>query len=95
MLAWIENLARTRNTAEAKKLYDEMTFEPRSLRDTLRLNAVLGDSSNAHTRFARQWRKTAKNYACEQCGVEVVEVRWQCPQCHSWGTLHPKSEEKI
>ncbi len=95
MLAWIENLARSRPTAEAKQLRDEMAFEPRSLRDTLRLNAILGDDSDAHTRFARQWRKTAKNYACEQCGIEVIEVRWQCPQCHSWGTLHPKSEEKI
>jgi len=95
MLAWIENLARSRSTAAAQQLYDEMAFEPCSLRDSLRLHAVLGDDSNAHTRFARQWRKTARNYACEQCGVEVVEVRWQCPQCHSWGTLHPKGEEKI
>jgi len=95
MLAWIEILASYHNQAEAKQLCDEMAFEPRSLRDSLRLNAVRGDDSDAHTRFARQWRKTAKNYACEQCGFEVVEVRWQCPQCHSWGTLHPKSEEKV
>jgi len=47
------------------------------------LHGMLGKKDDAHTRVARQWRKTARNYACEQCGVEVVEVRWQCPQCHS------------
>jgi len=95
MLAWIEVLARDRSPEEAQRCCDEMAFEPVSLRQSLRLHAVLGDDTVAHTRFARQWRKTARNYACEQCGVEVVELRWQCPQCHSWGTLHPKSEEKI
>ncbi len=95
MLAWIEALANIQTTEEAKQCCDEMAFEPGSLRQSLRLHAVLGKDNDAHTRFARQWRKTARNFSCEQCGVEVVEVRWQCPQCHSWGTLHPKSEEKV
>jgi len=94
-LAWIEALAQNRNPEKAKQLCEEMAFEPRSLRQSLRLHATLGEDNEAHTRFARQWRKTARNYACEQCGVEVVEMRWQCPQCHSWGTLHPKNEETI
>jgi len=94
-LAWMETVAAERSLQEARKLCDELGFVPGSLRESLRLNAALGDESDAHMRFARQWRKTAKNYACEQCGVEVVEVRWQCPQCHSWGTLHPKIEEKV
>jgi len=95
MLAWIEALARDRSVSEAKKCCAEIAFEPGSLRQSLRLHAILGDKTDAHARFARQWRKTARNFTCEQCGVEVVEVRWQCPQCHSWGTLHPKSEEKV
>jgi len=95
MLAWIEALARERNISAARQCCEAMAFEPRSLRQSLRLHAILGKDDDAHTRFARQWRKTARNYACEQCGVEVVEVRWQCPQCHSWGTLHPKHEEDI
>jgi len=95
MLAWIETLARKHNISEAKQCCDDMAFEAHSLRQSLRLHAILGNDDDAHTRFARQWRKTARNYTCEQCGVEVVEVRWQCPQCHAWGTLHPKSEEKI
>ncbi|GAV19771.1 lipopolysaccharide assembly protein B [Mariprofundus micogutta] len=94
-LAWMEAVGRDRSSAEAQALCAELGFVPNSLRESLRLNAVLGDESDAHARFSRQWRKSAKNYACEQCGVEVVEVRWQCPQCHSWGTLHPKSEESI
>jgi len=95
MLAWIEALARDRSTEEARQCCDEMAFEPGSLRQSLRLHAILGNDTDSHTRFARQWRKTARNYACEQCGVEVVDVRWQCPQCHSWGTLHPKNDEKV
>lgn len=95
MLAWIEALALARTVSEAQMLRDELSFRPQSLRQSLRLNATLGDESDVHTTFARQWRKTARNYACEECGVEVVEVRWQCPQCHSWGTLHPKAEEKV
>ncbi len=95
ILAWIEALVHYRSVSEAQALCDELAFVPHSLRESLRLNAVLGSDDDVHSGFARQWRKTAKNYACEQCGVEVVDVRWQCPQCHSWGTLHPKVEEKL
>jgi len=95
MLAWIEALAQYRSPQEAQTLCDTLGFKPTSLRQSLRLHAVLGNEEDMLTGFARQWRKTAKNYACEQCGVEVVEVRWQCPQCHAWGTLHPKAEENI
>jgi len=72
-----------------------MGFEPQMLRHSLRLHAVMGAPDDVHSRFASRWRKTARNYACEQCGVEVVEMRWQCPQCHEWGSLHPKSEERV
>jgi len=95
MPGWIEALAARRDSTAAKQLCDESGFEPASLRQSLRLHAIIGGDADSHTRFARQWRKTARNYACEQCGVEVVELRWQCPQCHAWGTLHPKSEEQI
>jgi len=94
-LSWLEALARARTTADANTLYHDLGFVPATLRESLRLQAVLGEEKDGHSRFARQWRKRAKNYACEQCGVEVVDVRWQCPQCHSWGSLHPKQEEKI
>jgi len=95
MLGWIESLAHDRGIDAARAQAETMSFEPHSLRQSLRLHAILGEESDAHTRFARQWRKTARNYVCEQCGVEVVEMRWQCPQCHSWGTLHPKKDDSI
>jgi len=94
-LGWLESLARQRSAADARALYNDLGFIPACLRDSLRLQAVLGEQDDAHSRFARVWRKTARNYICEQCGVEVVDVRWQCPQCHSWGSLHAKREEKI
>lgn len=95
ILGWIEALARLRGVEEARGCCDEMGFKPEALRHSLRLHAVMGSSDDVHSRFARQWRKTAKNFACEQCGVEVVEMRWQCPQCHAWGSLHPKREERV
>jgi len=95
MLGWIEAVAHERGTDAARALAESMNFEPGSLRQSLRLHATLGETSDVHSRFARQWRKTARNYACEQCGIEVVEMRWQCPQCHSWGTLHPKKDDTI
>lgn len=94
-LSWLEALVRKRGASEAGTLYTELAFSPVTLRESLRLQAVLGDEHDAHARFARQWRKRAKNYVCETCGIEVVDIRWQCPQCHSWGTLHPKHEERI
>ncbi|TLS66523.1 tetratricopeptide repeat protein [Mariprofundus erugo] len=94
-LSWLEALAGKRGVAQAESLYAELAFTPATLRESLRLQAVLGNEHDAHARFARQWRKRAKNYVCETCGIEVVDVRWQCPQCHSWGTLHPKHEERI
>jgi lipopolysaccharide biosynthesis regulator YciM len=95
LLAWLETLADVRGIDEARALCQKLDYTPDSLRSSLRLTAILGEDDLAHTRFSREWRKKAKNFACEQCGVEVVEMRWQCPQCHSWGSLHPKSDENI
>ncbi|ATX81449.1 Lipopolysaccharide biosynthesis regulator YciM, contains six TPR domains and a predicted metal-binding C-terminal domain [Mariprofundus ferrinatatus] len=95
VLAWLEVVASAHGRKEAAALCDRLGFVPATLRESLRLQAVIGDDSDAHAKFSRKWRLTAKNYSCEQCGVEVAEVRWQCPQCHAWGTLHPKQEEKV
>ncbi len=94
LLAWLEVMANVRGIDEAKLLCQELTYSPDSLRASLRLTAILGDDG-ALSSFAREWRERAKNFACEQCGVEVVAMRWQCPQCHTWGSLHPKSDEDI
>ncbi len=94
-LAWLEAIATTQGKEAVQKLCASVNFVPASLRDALRLHAVAGDEHDVYAQFARSWRAKAKNYTCETCGVEVVEVRWQCPQCHTWGTLHPKVEEMI
>ena len=95
VLAWLESVADRFSRQQAVELCDELAFVPGTLRESLRLQAMIGDESDPHAQFSRQWRIIAKNYGCEECGVEVVEVRWQCPQCHAWGTLHPKQKETV
>ncbi|MDQ6992933.1 MAG: heat-shock protein [Mariprofundus sp.] len=94
-LSWLEAVADLQSRAALLQLYHELNFAPSSLRESLRLQAVVGEAGDAHAVFARKWRKAAKNYSCEVCGVAVIDIRWQCPQCHSWGSLHPKREEVI
>jgi len=95
LLAWLECIVRLEGREKAAEFSRERAYVPDSLRASLRLAALTGVEQDAHSRFARQWRKTAKNYTCDACGVEVAEMRWQCPQCHAWGSMHPKREEKI
>jgi len=95
LLAWLECIVHLEGREKAAEFSRECAYEPDSLRASLRLAALIGVEQDAHSRFARQWWKTAKNYTCDACGVEVVEMRWQCPQCHAWGSMHPKREEKI
>ncbi len=95
LLAWLQTLVELQGREAASAFARELDYQPDSLRSSLRLAALIGEDDDAHSRFAKAWRKTAKNYACEACGVEVVEMRWQCPQCHAWGSMHPKREETI
>ena len=95
VLAWLEAVANSFSRQQAIELCRELAFVPGTLRESLRLQALMGEEADPHAEFSRQWRLTAKNYSCEECGVEVVAVRWQCPQCHAWGTLHPKQKEKV
>jgi len=95
LLAWLEELVQSEGREKAEALVHELAYQPDSLRASLRLASLIGEENDAHSQFSRQWRKTAKNYTCDACGVEVVEMRWQCPQCHAWGSMHPKREENI
>ncbi len=94
-LSWIEAVARIRGRDAARALKEEIGFEPAGLRSSLRLTAAVADGDGAIESHARAWRSGTRNFACERCGVEVVEMRWQCPQCHAWGTMHPIGEEEI
>jgi len=73
-------------------LRDKLSFSPKCLRDSLRLAAMGMNSDKFFVAQAKQWRMTMKHYNCMKCGVQTVEMRWQCPQCHQWGTMSAISE---
>lgn len=91
-LAWLEGMHAAHGKRGLDKLLPTLDFKPQSLRANLRLMALDEDGGDlAH--LAREWRSTAHNYRCAHCGVEVVEMRWQCPQCYQWGSMHPIAGE--
>ncbi len=86
-LSWMEHVGASDRDA-ARALQKELAFEPANLRARLRIEAVFEDEQRPL--FARAWRRQVNNYICEQCGVGVKTLRWQCPQCHAWGSMHPQ-----
>ncbi len=93
-LSWLEAVAAHGNVSEGK-LNERLGFHATTLRASLRLAAIEKDEETALTQHAGQWRKKMKHFICNKCGVKVVELRWQCPQCHAWGTMHAIREEDI
>lgn len=93
-LSWLEAVAE-RGGGEMESLKQELGFSPASLRASLRLAGIEQDSEQPLTRHAAQWRRKMKHFICSRCGVKVVELRWQCPQCHEWGSMHAIREEDI
>lgn len=94
-LAWLECSAVRGGEKQARELEDEMSFEAGSLRGSLRLAAITGIGEVSLVQQAKIWRKQMKHYGCRVCGVKVVELRWQCPQCHEWGSMSALKEEAI
>jgi len=92
-LAWIKAMRNEHDVSAARKLMADMEFEPQSLSACLHLKALL-DDDDPLARASRQWQSTQKNVACIECGVKFVEMRWQCPQCHEWGTMRPIREKE-
>jgi len=86
-LSWLEHVG-AKDVQQARALLQTLDFKPANLRARLRVEAVFEDEQ--HPIFARAWRKQVNNYICEQCGVGVKTLRWQCPQCHAWGSMHPQ-----
>jgi len=91
-LSWLEAL---KDTSGIEKLKSELGYSPSSLRASLRLAGVDETPDSPLAVHAKQWRKKMKHFICNQCGVKVVELRWQCPQCHSWGSMHAIREEDL
>lgn len=91
-LSWLEALT---SHSQIEALKNELGYTPASLRASLRLAGIEGSPDSPLAVHAGQWRKKMKHFICNQCGVKVVELRWQCPQCHVWGSMHAIREEDI
>jgi len=91
-LTWMENLPEAKELSALKK---ELGFTPSTLRASLRLAAIESSKLEPLTTHAANWRDQMKRFACHECGVNVVELRWQCPQCHAWGSMHAIREEGL
>lgn len=93
ILSWLESVNQQQGRDAALALNKKLHYQPSNLRASLRAEAVLGDPEDGHVRLAREWRARVKNFFCSHCGVEFKEIRWQCPQCHEWGSMHPMKGE--
>jgi len=91
-LTWLESIKRPE---DSEKLNQELGFSASTLRASLRLAAVDRAEQEPLSVYAAQWRDQMKRFVCHECGVEVVELRWQCPQCHAWGSMHAIREEVL
>ena len=85
-LSWMEALAENEVSA-AVDLREKLHFVSAGLRESLRLAAMGMNEDKCFVQQAKQWRLAMKHYHCEQCGVQIAEMRWQCPQCHQWGSM--------
>ncbi len=87
-VAWVEEVAKHDGIEAAKALQKTLGFKELSLRHELRL-AALGEPEDNLMQQAKLWRLSMKLFACKQCGVQVHDMRWQCPKCNTWGSMEP------
>ncbi len=91
-LAWMEELAKG-DVSAAITLREKLGFVPSGLRESLRLAAMGMNSDACFVEEAKKWRLSMKHYGCRKCGVQIVDMRWQCPQCHQWGSMSAMTED--
>ncbi|MDX8391601.1 MAG: tetratricopeptide repeat protein [Mariprofundaceae bacterium] len=92
-LGWLKAMHGEHGVEAARNLIREMHFEPQTLPACLHIKALVGDDDPL-SRASREWQRAQKNVACVECGVEFIDMRWQCPQCHEWGSMRPIREKK-
>jgi len=85
---WIENVCKQLGENVGNQLRDKLHLKNLSLRHELRLAALDKVDSNL-VQQAKYWRLAMKLYACKHCGVQVHDMRWQCPKCNTWGSMEP------
>jgi len=93
-LEWIKGISTKNGIKEAKQLIIELSFAPEGLRSCLHLEAIMGED-DALSRASHRWQQQSRNFTCGHCGVEVMDMRWQCPQCHEWGSMRPIQEDQL
>jgi len=84
-LTWLETVAK-KDAAQAITLQKDIQLTPANLRESLRLAALGFNDDPVLIQHAKTWRSDMKHYRCTECGVQVTDMHWQCPQCHTWGT---------
>lgn len=95
-LTWLEEAALKGAKGNVAKLRDELSFRPSGLRAALRDIAAEPERVDAPVaEQAKLWRNGMKRFVCSKCGVRVVDLRWQCPQCHAWGSMHAIREDGL
>ncbi len=87
-VTWIENLEQYQGIEAVNALKEKLALHDLSLRHELRLLA-LDQADNNMVQQTKYWRLSMKHYACTQCGVQVHDMRWQCPKCNNWGSMEP------
>ncbi len=90
-LAWLEEVASIDKDA-ISDLQQRLEFVSHNLRNSLRLAALGMNGDSVLVAHAKQWRVSMKHYCCTECGVQIVDMRWQCPQCHHWGSMEALTE---
>jgi len=93
-LEWIKGVSTSYGIEEARALMAKIAFSPKGLRSCLHLQAMMGNGE-ALTLASRHWQQQSRNFTCGHCGVEVMDMRWQCPQCHEWGSMRPIQEDQL
>lgn len=92
-IAWIRAMHAAQGEDAARQTMMDIDFEPHSLPACLHLKALLGEDDSL-TRASREWQSAQKNFSCVKCGARFVDMRWQCPQCHEWGSMRPIKEKE-
>jgi lipopolysaccharide biosynthesis regulator YciM len=95
ILAWIEAVSARHGDDAARGLAGQTGYQASNLRASLRLTAATGGRDEPLQTHVRGWRKKLKAYGCVHCGLAVVEMRWQCPQCHTWGSMQVRREGEL
>ncbi|MDQ6961903.1 MAG: hypothetical protein Q9M28_05160 [Mariprofundaceae bacterium] len=91
-LNWMDVVHDRQGELAMLALRDALVFKPAFLSTHLRYIALTSKDKNLREK-AISWKKTVTNYCCHACGVRVLSMRWQCPQCHCWGQMYSLLDE--